>query len=241
MLEVSGLTKRYGKRTIVEDISFTVPKGEITALIGVNGVGKTTILNAIMNLVPKQAGEVRIDGELLKYSLYEKISFIPDESIMLLEFTIREAMDFMRDFYVSWNEQKAQDILRFFNLKETMIIKELSKGNIAKVNLLLGFAQDSDYILMDEPFNNIDIFTREEIANIFTTTLVEDKGVLITTHEIDEIERLVDHVILLDRTRIAKEFNVEQMRMDEGKSIVDVMREVYQPQQLASWKGDEHE
>ncbi|MGX7390346.1 ABC transporter ATP-binding protein [Dolosigranulum pigrum] len=241
MLEVSGLTKRYGKRTIVEDISFTVPKGEITALIGVNGVGKTTILNAIMNLVPKQAGEVRIDGELLKYSLYEKISFIPDESIMLLEFTIREAMDFMRDFYVSWNEQKAQDILRFFNLKETMVIKELSKGNIAKVNLLLGFAQDSDYILMDEPFNNIDIFTREEIANIFTTTLVEDKGVLITTHEIDEIERLVDHVILLDRTRIAKEFNVEQMRMDEGKSIVDVMREVYQPQQFASWEGDEYE
>ena len=150
-------------------------------------------------------------------------------------------MDFMRDFYVSWNEQKAQDILRFFNLKETMIIKELSKGNIAKVNLLLGFAQDSDYILMDEPFNNIDIFTREEIANIFTTTLVEDKGVLITTHEIDEIERLVDHVILLDRTRIAKEFNVEQMRMDEGKSIVDVMREVYQPQQFASWEGDEYE
>lgn len=241
MLEVNGLTKRYGKRTIVEDISFTVPKGEITALIGVNGVGKTTILNAIMNLVPKQAGEVRIDGELLKYSLYEKISFIPDESIMLLEFTIREAMDFMRDFYVSWNEQKAQDILRFFNLKETMVIKELSKGNIAKVNLLLGFAQDSDYILMDEPFNNIDIFTREEIVNIFTTTLVEDKGVLITTHEIDEIERLVDHVILLDRTRIAKEFNVEQMRMDEGKSIVDVMREVYQSQQLASWEGDEYE
>ena len=136
MLEVSGLTKRYGKRTIVEDISFTVPKGEITALIGVNGVGKTTILNAIMNLVPKQAGEVQIDGEPLKYSLYEKISFIPDESIMLLEFTIREAMDFMRDFYVSWNEQKAQDILRFFNLKEPMVIKELSKGNIAKVNLL---------------------------------------------------------------------------------------------------------
>lgn len=94
---------------------------------------------------------------------------------------------------------------------------------------------------MDEPFNNIDIFTREEIANIFTTTLVEDKGVLITTHEIDEIERLVDHVILLDRTRIAKEFNVEQMRMDEGKSIVDVMREVYQPQQFASWEGDEYE
>lgn len=71
--------------------------------------------------------------------------------------------------------------------------------------------------------------------------MVEDKGVLITTHEIDEIERLVDHVILLDRTRIAKEFNVEQMRMDEGKSIVDVMREVYQPQQLASWEGDEYE
>lgn len=238
MLEIKQLSKKYGKRTIIENISFTVPKGEITALVGINGVGKTSVLNSIMNLIPKQSGKVLIDGQDVNQSLYEQIAFIPDEMIMVLSFTIREAMDFMNEFYENWNEKKAKDIISFFNLNETDKIKDLSKGNKAKVNLLLGIAQDSDYILMDEPFSNIDIFTREEISNIFTTNLVEGKGVLITTHEIEEIERLADHVILLGDNRIIKEFNVEEMRQVEGKSITDIMRETYGINEPRQFRGD---
>jgi len=95
------------------------------------------------------------------------------------------------------------------------------------VNLLLGLALDSDYVLMDEPFSGIDIFTREEIANVFTSHLVEDRGVLITTHEINDIEHLIDRVIILDEGVIIKQFDTEQVREQEGKSVIDVMREVY--------------
>lgn len=229
MIEIKDVYKIYGQKKVLKGINFSIPKGEISSLIGVNGSGKTTILNHIMNILPITSGEILIDGEKLSPRIYEKISFIPDAAIMLPEMKIREAMDFMQEFYDTWNEQRAQDILIFFRLKEEYKINTLSKGNVAKVNLLLGLSLDVDYVLMDEPFSGIDIFTREQIAEIFTSYLVEDKGVLITTHEIHEIEFLVDRVILIDDGVVLREFNVEEIREDEGKSIIDIMREVYTP------------
>jgi ABC-type multidrug transport system, ATPase component len=182
-----------------------------------------------MNLLPMTSGEILIDGEKLSPKIYEKVSFIPDAAIMLPEMKIREAMDFMDEFYDTWNEERAQEILTFFRLNEEDKINTLSKGNVAKVNLLLGLSLDVDYVLMDEPFSGIDVFTREQIAEVFTSYLVEDKGVLITTHEIHEIEFLVDRVILMDEGIVLREFNVEEVRENEGKSIIDIMREVYMP------------
>src|SRR5690625_714671 len=229
MIEVKDVHKKYGRNKVLNGINFTVPKGQISSLIGVNGAGKTTILNHIMNLLPMSSGEILIDGEKLSPKIYEKVSFIPDAAIMLPEMTVREAMDFMHEFYDTWNEERAQEILHFFRLNEKDKINILSKGNVAKVNLLLGLSLDVDYVLMDEPFSGIDVFTREQIAEVFTSYLVEDKGVLITTHEIHEIEFLVDRVILMDEGIVLREFNVEEVRENEGKSIIDIMREVYMP------------
>lgn len=229
MIEVKDVHKKYGSKKILNGINFTVPKGKISSLIGVNGAGKTTILNHIMNILPMNSGEILIDGQKPSPKIYEKVSFIPDTAIMLPEMRIREAMDFMDEFYDTWNEERAQEMLTFFRLNEGDKINTLSKGNVAKVNLLLGLALDVDYVLMDEPFSGIDVFTREQIAEVFTSYLVEDKGVLITTHEIHEIEFLVDRVILMDDGAVLREFNVEDVRENEGKSIIDVMREVYMP------------
>lgn len=228
MIEVKDLTKKYGRRSVLNGVSFTAEKGQITCLIGINGVGKTTILNGIMNLTPMNSGQILIDGEKIKKESYEKITFIPDAITMLPQMMIGEAMQFMQDFYNSWNEERANELLGFFKLKKEERISSLSKGNTAKVNLLLGLALDVDYLLMDEPFSGIDIFSREQIANVFTSHLVEDRGVIITTHEINDIEHLIDKVILLDNGVVLKEFNAEEMRASEGKSVIDVMREVYQ-------------
>ena len=164
MIEVREITKRFGRKEVLKGVSFTAQKGEITCLIGVNGVGKTTIMNAIMNLTPIQSGEILIDGQKINKRSYEKIMFIPDAITMLPQMTIQQAMQFMDDFYESWNEKRAKELLDFFKLEEGNKISNLSKGNTAKINLLLGLALDVDYLLMDEPFSGIDIFSREQTA-----------------------------------------------------------------------------
>lgn len=227
MIEVKNISKSYGRKQVLNGVSFTAKKGEITCLIGVNGVGKTTILNAIMNLTPIDSGEILIDKKKINKNSYEKIAYIPDTITMLPQMRIRDAFDFMADFYQSWNEKRAEQLLTFFRLQKDERITNLSKGNKAKMNLILGLALDVDYLLMDEPFSGIDIFSREQITDVFTTHLIEDRGVIVTTHEIDEIEHLVDHVVLLDSGIVLKQFNAEQMREEEGKSIVDVMREAF--------------
>lgn len=227
MIEVKNIKKNYGRKQVLKGVSFTANKGEITCLIGVNGVGKTTIMNAIMGLTPINSGEILIEGKQLDKTSYEKITFIPDAITMLPQMKISDAMAFMNDYYQCWNQKRANDMLKFFRLEKESRISELSKGNRAKVNLLLGLALDVDYVLMDEPFSGIDIFSREQIAEVFTSHLIENRGVIITTHEIHDIEHLIDKAVLLDDGVIIKEFNAEDVRENEGKSIVDVMREVF--------------
>lgn len=227
MIEVKDVTKKFGGKTVLKGVTFTAEKGKITCLIGINGVGKTTIMKAIMNLTPVNGGQILINGEKIHKGSYEKITFIPDTITMLPQMKIKEAFTFMADFYDSWNPKRAEELLEFFRLNESDRISELSKGNTAKANLILGLALDVDYVLMDEPFSGIDIFSREQIAEVFTSHLIEDRGVIITTHEINDIEHLIDKVVLLDNGVVLKEFDAEDVRENEGKSVIDVMREVY--------------
>lgn len=227
MIEVKNIQKKFGRKKVLQGVSFTANKGEVTCLIGVNGVGKTTVLNVIMNLTPVNGGHVLLDGATINKDSYEKITFIPDAITMLPQMRIKEAMQFMADFYRSWNQKRANEMLSFFKLNKDDRIASLSKGNTAKVNLMLGLALDVDYVLMDEPFSGIDIFSREQIADVFTSHLIEDRGVIITTHEINDIEHLIDKAVLLDDGKVIKEFNAEEIREQEGKSVIDVMREVY--------------
>ncbi|API92862.1 MULTISPECIES: ATP-binding cassette domain-containing protein [Virgibacillus] len=227
MIEVKDITKKFGRKQVLKGVTFTAEKGEITCLIGINGVGKTTILNAIMALTPIKTGEILIDGEKLNPATFNHITFIPDAITVLPQMTIEESMQFMKDYYATWNDDRAQELLSFFKLKPEEKISSLSKGNTAKANLLLGLALDVDYILMDEPFSGIDMFSREQIADVFTSHLIEDRGVIITTHEIGDIEHLIDKVVLLDDGVVKRQFYTEEIRAAEGKSVIDVMREEY--------------
>ncbi|MFV8252424.1 ATP-binding cassette domain-containing protein [Aerococcus urinaeequi] len=227
MIEIEKVNKFYGAKKILEDVSFSIKPGEITALIGENGSGKTSLMNGLMKLTPVASGQFLIDGKPIDFNDFNRISYIPDTIIVVKEMTIQEALDYMATYYSTYDPVLAKDLVTFFNLNPGEKISHLSKGNTAKVNLLLGLTLNSDYLIMDEPFSGVDIFTREEIANVFTSKLMAGRGVLISTHEINEIETLVDRVVMLKDRRIIQDFYTEDLRLEEGKSITDKMWEVY--------------
>ena len=228
MIELRDVHKKFGFKEVLKGISFTIKPNEITSITGINGTGKTTIMNSIMNLTPINKGKILMDGEPVRHEAYERISYIADSITMPSYMTIQEAIEFMAIFHKKWNQDKADELISFFKLKVDEKIKDHSKGNQAKINFLLGLSLDADYYLLDEPLSGIDIFAREQIIEVFTSKFVTDKGVLLATHHLDEVETLVDRVVMLNEGLIQRDFYAEDVREQEGKSVIDVMREVYQ-------------
>ncbi|MFY9858760.1 MAG: ATP-binding cassette domain-containing protein, partial [Exiguobacterium chiriqhucha] len=195
MIEVLGVKKRYRKKQVIEEVSFTAQKGEITCLIGLNGTGKSTILKGIMGLTPFDQGTVLVDGKPIDLN---RVAFVPDHSTFPIHFTIEQCEAFMRDFYPKFDPKLFARLVDEFKLFPEDKLNELSKGTLAKVNLALRIAQDPDYLLLDEPFSGIDVFSKEQIVELFSSDIMEDRGVLITTHEIEDIEYLVDKAVMLN-------------------------------------------
>ncbi|CEP44339.1 ABC transporter ATP-binding protein [Paraclostridium sordellii] len=227
MIEVKNATKKYKKVKALDDISFEIHEGKITCLLGINGVGKSTVLKAICGLIKLDSGEILIDGEKISHKIYDKVAFVPDVDNYFVQFTIKQSFEFMKEFYKNWDDKKAYEMLDLFNLNDNSKISNLSKGNIARVKIILGFAQNAKYTILDEPFSGIDIFKREDFLKVMTKYITDEQSIIITTHEISEIEMIADDVILIDDGRVSLVFNAEKTREEEGKSIIDKMSEVY--------------
>ena len=227
MIEVKNVVKKYKKTKALDKISFNIHEGKITCILGTNGVGKSTILKAISGLIRVDGGEILIDGEKINNKIYDKLAFVPDIDIHFPQLNIKETFEFMSVFYKNWNNDKAYEMLKRFNLTDDKKISNLSKGNKARIKIILGFAQEAKYILLDEPFSGIDIFKREEIIEMMVKYMSDEQSIVITTHEIPEIEMIVDDVILINNGKLVCKFNAEEAREKEGMSILDKMREVY--------------
>ncbi|QPS28808.1 ABC transporter ATP-binding protein [Clostridium perfringens] len=228
MIEVVGVKKKFRRKKVLENITFNVKKGEITALLGLNGVGKSTLLKIIMGLVKQDEGEVLFNGEKLNYKTYENIAFVPDVLNTYGDMKIKDAFEYMSMMYEKWDMDKAYEMLKDFKLTDDLKINKLSKGNIARVKLILGFARHPEYLLLDEPFSGIYIFTREKFIESLIGYMDNDIGILLTTHELKEVENIVDKVVFLSDGNIKIEFYVEDVRENEGLSMVEKIREVHE-------------
>ncbi|WAW15773.1 ABC transporter ATP-binding protein [Peptostreptococcus equinus] len=235
MIEIKNVTKKYKKRTYtrkkymqfaLDNVSAKIEDGKIIAIIGINGSGKTTLLKAIAGFVRLDDGIILIDGKRVSIKTYKDLIFVPDFDTHFRNYTVNDMINFYKDFYPKWNDRKADYMLEFFNIDKNEVVDYLSKGNIAKIKLVMSFALDTKYILLDEPFNGIDIFKREEFVSMMSKYMKEDQTIIITTHELSEIEHLVDDVLILNDGRLMANFTAEDLRTNEGKSIVDKMREV---------------
>ena len=227
MLELRNVTKRYGRKVILDDISIQFKTGYITCLLGLNGVGKSTTMKSIMKLTPINKGDILVDGEKITQKNINKLSYVPDIPIHDLGWSALQNLEFAKVFYRDFDMDKAKRMIQFFKIPTDKKLKELSKGNLARFNIIVGVCQNAPYLLLDEPFSGIDVFTRQSFISLLKSEFLEEnQTVIITTHEIDEVQDLADYVILLEDGKVFANFSKEEAKA-EGLSIVEKMRTLY--------------
>jgi len=227
VIEFQQVSKTFGRTVALKDFSAQFPAGRITGLFGPNGAGKSTALKMIAGLTRPDRGRVLIDGDL-PYHRKIQVAFLPEIDYFYSWMDVKQAARFLRSFYPDWDQERFQELLLYLNLSESMKITKISKGQRAKVKLLLTLSRRAPYILMDEPLSGIDVLTREEII----TTLIRDfregeQTIVISTHEIAEIEGIVDEVIFIEQGHIKLQGNAEELRQERGLSLLDIMKEAF--------------
>jgi len=227
LIEFRNVSKRFGNVVALDNVAINFQEGCITGIFGPNGAGKSTIMKLIAGLNYPDNGEVVVDGDKPR-NRQSSIAYLPEIDHLYPWWSLRQAADFIHIFYSDWDESRYQELISFLNLDEEMVIGKISKGQRAKCKLLLVLSRKAPYLLLDEPFSGIDILTREEIADALIKGYSEgEQSVLISTHEIDEIEHLVENVIFLDQGRIQLVGDADQLRMEYNKSLVEIMKEVF--------------
>lgn len=227
MIEFREVSKRFGRTVALDGVSTTFAAGRITGLFGPNGAGKSTSLKMITGLNRPDRGEVRIEGRA-PVECKAQIAYLPEIDHLYPWMNIRQAAGFLKSFYGDWDDSKYHELLGFLNLDEEMKLGKISKGQRAKTKLLMCASRRSRYLLLDEPLSGIDILTREEIIQTLIRDFREgEQTIIISTHEIVEVESLVDEVVFLDQGQIRLSGNAEQLREERGMSLVDIMKEAF--------------
>ena len=227
MLEMKNVTKRYGKKVVLDDVSIQFQKGAITCLLGLNGVGKSTTMKSIMKLIPINQGEILINQTPITSHNINQLAYVPDIPIHDLGWTIPKNLEFAQVFYEGFDIEKAWRMIKFFKVPTDKKLKELSKGNLARFNIIIGLCQNTPYLLLDEPFSGIDVFTRQTFINLLKSEFLEkDQTVILTTHEIDEVQDIADHIVLLEDGKVFATFSKDEAKK-EGLTIVEKMKSLY--------------
>ncbi len=227
MIEFRNVSKRFGPVVALNSVNMEFSAGNITGIFGPNGAGKSTIMKLIAGINYPDQGDVKLDGENPR-AKRQSVAYLPEIDHLYPWWTLRQAADFISTFYSDWDYGRYKELLPFLNLDEQMIMGKISKGQRAKCKLLLVLARKAPYLLLDEPFSGIDLLTREEIADAVIKGYREgEQAIIISTHEIDEIESLVEKVVFIDQGRIQLSGDAEQLRMERNKSLVEIMKEVF--------------
>jgi len=227
LLEVKNLTKKYGRRLVLDDVSMTFEKGKITCLLGLNGVGKSTTMKAIMGMIPVNKGEFTIEGRKITAKNMDRIAYVPDLPIYDLSLTADQNLLIAKEMYPNFDMKKAEKLVDFLKLPHEKKLRDLSKGNLARFNLIVGLCQYAEVLLLDEPFSGIDVFTRESFIQAMKSDFINPgQTVVLTTHEINEVQDIADTVILLEDGQVFQTFSKEDA-LAEGLTIVDKMRTLY--------------
>ena len=227
VFECRGLTKQFGSVAALNGVTFEIGAGRIVGLLGPNGSGKTTLLKLANDLLTPTAGEVFIDGMKPGIETKKIVSYLPDRTYFDERMRVMDCVGLFSDFYDDFDAAKATDMLGSLGVPGAALFKTLSKGTKEKVQLALVMSRNAKLYLLDEPIGGVDPAAREYILNTILRNYNENATVLISTHLIYDIEKILDDVIFLSWGQVARAQSVDDIREQEGKSVDELFREVF--------------
>jgi len=224
LLECKKLCKSFDNKQILKDINLKIPKGKIIGLLGKNGAGKSTLIKLINDLLTPTSGEILINGEKPGVKSKEIIAYLPERTYLDKDMTIKQAIKYFEEFYKNFDSQKAMKLLKDLDLNINTKISKMSKGMQEKLQLILVMSRNAQIYILDEPLGGVDPATRDYILDTILTNFYDGASVIISTHLISDIERILDEVIFIDKGQIVLTSSADELRNKEKLSIDEIFR-----------------
>jgi hypothetical protein len=228
ILECMGLTKDYKGIRALDNLTFSVPdRGCIVGLLGPNGSGKTTFIKLLTGLLTPTSGQIRIAGLPVGTETKSVVAYLPDSNFLSDGFTVQEEIQYYKDFFEDFDEEKAKTMIAELGVNPTQKVRSLSKGTKEKLGLLLTLARNAKLFILDEPIAGVDPAARDYILKTIVSHKNADATMIICTHLIGDIEPVLDYVLFLQNGKVVLQGGANEIRKGEGKTIDQLFREVF--------------
>lgn len=228
LVNISNLTMVYDKKkTALNQMNLTIPRGRIVGLLGPNGSGKTTLIKIINGLLSPTSGSVLINGKKPRPGTKARVSYLPERTYLQPGLKVKEILAVFEDFYEDFRPERAREMLKSLGIDENDRMKTMSKGTREKVQLILVMSRDADLFVLDEPIAGVDPAARDYILKTIIANYNENATVLLSTHLISDIENILDEVVFIKNGNLVLQSTVEELREQQGKSVDAYFREVF--------------
>lgn len=227
MVRIEHITKSYGLVDALSDVSLTLEKGKIIGLLGPNGSGKTTLIKILTGMTMQYSGKIWIDGKPWSSASKALISYLPDQLYFDQWMRIQDLENFFADMFADFNRLKFHDLLRKFRIEDRVYMKKLSKGNQEKLQLALILSRNAMLYIFDEPIGGVDPALRQIILDTIMESKNTEATVILSTHQIYDVEELFDEVIFLKEGKMIVHKETKALLAETGKSLLDTFKEVF--------------
>lgn len=227
IIEINSLSKKYGTKNVLDNISLSLESGTIVGLLGPNGCGKTTLLKILTGLIQDYEGSVKIDGHSPDEYTKSIVSYLPEKTYLSDWMKVKDTVSFFARFYADFDRSRAESMISQFKLDPEQKIKSMSKGMQEKIQLILVMSRNAKVYLLDEPLGGLDPASRKSMLGIILNNYSENSLVLISTHLINAVEKIFDKVIMIGDHKILVNEKVDTLRETTGKSIEGLFEEVF--------------
>ena len=227
LLEVKHLTKTFDNKKILDDVSLVIPEGKIVGLLGKNGAGKSTLIKSINDLLTIDEGEILFKGKKLGVYSKDNISYLPERTYLDKSMKVSEVINYFSEFYKDFDKERAYRLLKDLKLDADKRIVKMSKGMQEKLQLILVMSRDADLYVLDEPLSGVDPATRDYILDTILSNFKEGASIIISTHLITDIERILDEVVFIDDGKIILAGSADELRDKEKSSIDEIFRRMF--------------